>query len=65
MRIKYPRSISVIAMLLGLSLSPGPVFPQAPFYQGKTLKIINNDPGGTAAVGPPGANPSVPQQWST
>ena len=41
MRIKYPRSISVIAMLLGLSLSPGPVFSQAPFYQGKTLKIIN------------------------
>ena len=50
MRIKYPRSISVIAMLLGLSLSPGPVFSQAPFYQGKTLKIINNDPGGTAGM---------------
>ena len=49
MKKKYPRLI-LIAVLLGLALSPSLVFSQAPFYQGKTLKIINNDPGGTAGM---------------
>ncbi len=50
MRIKYPRPILFLAMLSGLALSPNPVFSQAPFYQGKTVRIINNDPGGTAGT---------------
>ena len=29
---------------------PAPVQSQAPFFQGKTIKIINNDPGGTAGL---------------
>jgi len=49
MRKKYLRLI-FIAMLLQLGLSPHSVFSQAPFYQGKTLRIINNDPGGTAGM---------------
>ena len=39
-----------IALLAQLGISPNAVFPQAPFYQGKTIKIINNDPGGTAGL---------------
>ena len=50
MRIKYPRPILFIAMLLGLALSPRSAFSQAPFYQGKIVRIINNDPGGTAGT---------------
>ncbi len=49
MRKEYPRLI-FIAVLLQLGLSPHSVFSQAPFYQGKTLRIINNDPGGTAGM---------------
>jgi hypothetical protein len=34
-------------------LLPGPTPAQAPFYQGKTLTIIQvRDPGGTATFGP-------------
>jgi tripartite-type tricarboxylate transporter receptor subunit TctC len=50
MRSKYPRPILFIAMLWGLALSPSSVFSQASFYQGKTIRIINNDPGGTAGT---------------
>ena len=50
MRIKYPRPLLLIAMLLGPALSPGSAFSQAPFYQGKIVRIINNDPGGTAGT---------------
>ena len=50
MRIKYLQPIFFIAMLPGLALSPSSVFSQAPFYQGKTVRIINNDPGGTAGT---------------
>lgn len=31
-------------------LSPALVFGQTPFFQGKTIKIINNDPAGTAGL---------------
>ena len=50
MRKKYPHLMLFIAVLMQLGLSPNSVFSQAPFYQGKTLKIINNDPGGTAGM---------------
>jgi tripartite-type tricarboxylate transporter receptor subunit TctC len=50
MRKKYPHLMFFIAVLMQLGLSPNAVFCQAPFYQGKTLKIINNDPGGTAGM---------------
>lgn len=50
MRIKHVQPILSIAILLGLGLSPSSVFSQAPFYQGKTVRIINNDPGGTAGT---------------
>src|SRR5437879_4991690 len=50
MRKKYPHLMFFIAVLMQLGLSPNSVFSQAPFYQGKTLKIINNDPGGTAGM---------------
>jgi len=50
MRKKSPHPIFFIAALLQLALSPNSAFSQAPFYQGKTLKIINNDPGGTAGM---------------
>ena len=50
MRRKNPHPIFFIAVLWQLGFSPNSVFSQAPFYQGKTLKIINNDPGGTAGM---------------
>jgi tripartite-type tricarboxylate transporter receptor subunit TctC len=50
MRKKDLRLTFFIAVLLELALSPSSVFSQAPFYQGKTLRIINNDPGGTAGL---------------
>src|SRR5882672_11338523 len=50
MRKKYPHLMFFIAVLMQLGLSPNSVFSQAFFYQGKTLKIINNDPGGTAGM---------------
>jgi tripartite-type tricarboxylate transporter receptor subunit TctC len=31
-------------------LAPAALFSQTPFYHGKTIKIINNDPGGTAGT---------------
>jgi tripartite-type tricarboxylate transporter receptor subunit TctC len=36
--------------LLGLCSLPPLVFSQSSFFQGKTVKIINNDPGGTAGM---------------
>jgi tripartite-type tricarboxylate transporter receptor subunit TctC len=50
MRIKYPHPVLFLATLLSLALSPSAGFAQAPFYQGKTIKIVNNDPGGTAGT---------------
>jgi tripartite-type tricarboxylate transporter receptor subunit TctC len=50
MRNKYPQLILFIAVLLQLDFSPKSVFSQGLFYQGKTVKIINNDPGGTAGM---------------
>ena len=50
MRIHYPGPILFIAVLLGLALSPTSVFSQAPFYRGRTVRIVNNDPGGTAGT---------------
>ena len=50
MRIKYPHPVLFLAALFGLALSPSSGFSQAPFYQGKTIKIVNNDPGGTAGT---------------
>jgi tripartite-type tricarboxylate transporter receptor subunit TctC len=50
MRKKYAHLMFFIAVLLQLGLSPNSVFSQAPFYQGKTIKIVNNDPGGTAGT---------------
>jgi hypothetical protein len=50
MRKKYPPLMFFIAVLMQLGFSPTSVFSQAPFYQNKTLKIINNDPGGTAGM---------------
>jgi tripartite-type tricarboxylate transporter receptor subunit TctC len=39
-----------IGFLFQLSVLFSPVHSQTPFYQGKTLKIINNDPSGTAGM---------------
>jgi len=39
-----------IITLLFCTISPSMGFSQAPFFQGKTIKIINNDPGGTAGM---------------
>jgi tripartite-type tricarboxylate transporter receptor subunit TctC len=39
-----------LSTALHLSILPKNGFSQMPFYQGKTLKIINNDPGGTAGM---------------
>jgi tripartite-type tricarboxylate transporter receptor subunit TctC len=50
MRNKYPHLMLFMAGVLMLALFPNSVFSQAPFYQGKTIKIINNDPGGTAGT---------------
>jgi tripartite-type tricarboxylate transporter receptor subunit TctC len=36
--------------LLHWSVLPGPVSSQTPFYQGKTIKIVNNDPSGTGGL---------------
>jgi tripartite-type tricarboxylate transporter receptor subunit TctC len=47
---RYPHLMLFIAVLLQLGLAPNSVFSQAPFYQGKTIKVINNDPGGTAGT---------------
>src|SRR5919108_4388073 len=47
---KYAPLICFFAALIQPGLSPNSVFAQAPFYQGKTIKVINNDPGGTAGT---------------
>jgi tripartite-type tricarboxylate transporter receptor subunit TctC len=47
---EYAPVIFFIVVLIQPGLFPNSVFSQAPFYQGKTLKIINNDPGGTAGT---------------
>jgi tripartite-type tricarboxylate transporter receptor subunit TctC len=38
------------AILSVTAVQPSWLHAQAPFYQGKTIKIINNDPGGTAGL---------------
>ena len=45
-----PLLIFFAGVLSLITVAPSVVFPQAPFYQGKTIKIINNDPGGTAGL---------------
>ena len=50
MGTNYPPLILFIAMLSQLTVLPISAFSQTPFYQGKTLKIVNNDPGGTAGM---------------
>ena len=50
MRTKYPLLIIVAAIVLSPGIFPVPAFSQAVFYQGKTLKIINNDPGGAVSL---------------
>jgi tripartite-type tricarboxylate transporter receptor subunit TctC len=47
---KYAPLICFFAVLIQPDLCPKSVFAQAPFYQGKTIKVINNDPGGTAGT---------------
>jgi tripartite-type tricarboxylate transporter receptor subunit TctC len=43
------RKLSFALVLIGLFSFSGPAFSQAPFYQGKTITVINgNAPGGTA-----------------
>jgi tripartite-type tricarboxylate transporter receptor subunit TctC len=39
-----------LVTLLFCSVSPSLGFSQTPFFQGKTIKIINNDPAGTAGL---------------
>src|SRR5215510_2584867 len=46
---RYLLLIFLIAVLSRLVL-PISAFSQTPFYQGKTLKVINNDPGGYAGM---------------
>ncbi len=50
MGTKYPLLIIVAAILLSPEIFPVQGFSQAVFYQGKTLKIINNDPGGVVGL---------------
>jgi tripartite-type tricarboxylate transporter receptor subunit TctC len=50
MRTMYALRTFAIAVFLQLSVFPNAVFSQASFYQGKTIKVINNDPGGTAGL---------------
>ncbi|HSF58532.1 MAG TPA: hypothetical protein VLD83_10700, partial [Candidatus Binatia bacterium] len=47
---QYAALSVLIAVLMQPGLSPNSVFSQVPFYQGKTIRIINNDPGGTAGT---------------
>ena len=47
---KNPFLIFIVGVLSLLTVAPTVVYSQAPFYQGKTIKIINNDPGGTAGL---------------
>lgn len=49
MKIDNRRSALLLGLLLGLMPCAG-ALAQTPFYQGKTVRIINNDPGGTAGT---------------
>ncbi|HEX2230526.1 MAG TPA: hypothetical protein VHM64_25635 [Candidatus Binatia bacterium] len=50
MRTKLSVLIFGAGFVFPLSILGTPVHSQTPFYQGKTLKIINNDPSGTAGM---------------
>ena len=50
MATKHRFLILLVAIVSHLAVLPIAVFSQTPFYQGKTLKIVNNDPGGTAGM---------------
>ena len=50
MKVKYRLPMRVIVTMLFCTVSPSLVFSQASFFQGKTIKIINNDPAGTAGL---------------
>lgn len=50
MTTRFALPTIVIVILAALGFFPPPAVSQAPFYQGKTLRIINNDPGGTAGL---------------
>jgi len=47
---RHPLLILLIALFSIPAVVPVSVYAQTPFYQGKTLKVINNDPGGTAGT---------------
>ncbi len=47
---KNPLLIAFVGVLSLLTVAPTFVYSQAPLYLGKTIKIINNDPGGTAGL---------------
>src|SRR5262245_37338649 len=49
-RTNYPLLTIFIATFSHLAILPISALSQTPFYQGKTLKIINNDSGGTAGM---------------
>ena len=42
--------VSCTSVLLLIFIRTLPVYSQTPFHQNKTIKIINNDPGGTAGL---------------
>ena len=50
MRSIKPLPKLFVVLLTLLVVAPTLVYSQVPFYQGKTIKIINNDPGGTAGL---------------
>ena len=50
MRAKCATAMRFLVTLLFCSVSPSLGFSQTPFFQGKTIKIINNDPAGTAGL---------------
>ena len=50
MRAKCLMPMRFIVTLLCCTISPSLGFSQASFFHGKTVKIINNDPGGTAGL---------------
>jgi tripartite-type tricarboxylate transporter receptor subunit TctC len=50
MSAKYRLLMFLSTLLLQVSVLPSAIFSQTPFYQGKTLRVVNNDPGGTAGM---------------
>lgn len=50
MKTKFGLRLFFLSWLFFLTAAPAPVQSQAPFFQGKTIKVINNDPGGTAGL---------------